>query len=245
MYNGKKILAIIPARGGSKGIIKKNLQQLGNVPLVEWTVIAAKYSNYIDCVHVSTDDEEIFELTNLMGATNPFYRPSSISQDSSTTNQAIKFSLDEFVKIGQEFDLVIELQPTYPFRLNGLIDDCIESFFEYENADSLITVVKIQSTQHKEYSVSINPIGNFLKFGKNPSEFRRQTLNPEYSCHGIFICSTVDNFYKNSNLINPSRTIGYIINDKIIETDINESFDLYLANSLLEYYGIKTDNLKK
>jgi len=243
MYKKNKILVIIPARGGSKGIFKKNIQQLGGRPLVEWSVLAAKYSKYVDCIHVSTDDFEISQISIGSGATNPFLRPIEISQDNSKTNEAILFSIESFEKLGYVFDLVIELQPTYPFRLNGLIDKCIEAYFEKDKINSLITIVKIETTQHKDFSISLNK-NKLINFNKIPTEFRRQTLTPEFSCHGICICSNVKYLKKSGNTLDPNKTIGFLIDNKIIETDINDNFDLFYANSIIQFNQISIEDLK-
>ena len=243
MINNKKILAVIPARGGSKGIINKNISNLGGLPLIAWSINAAKFSKFIDCVHVSTNDKEIAEVSKFYGADVPFLRPDKFSTDTSSTYDAINFTLLKYEELNQYFDLVIELQPTYPFRINRLIDKCINTFIENKLAKSLITIIQTKSTEHSEYCVKLN---NYLiNFNKMPSDFSRHNLNLEYSFHGIFICTYVQSFKSNKNMCDKHHTLGYEINKGIESLDINIPFDLFTANCTADFYHINTESLKE
>jgi len=122
MYKGKKILALIPARGGSKGLPGKNIKPLLGKPLIAWTIEQAKASKYVDRVVVSTDDDEIAEVAIRYGAEVPFLRPKELARDDSPTIDAILHALDFFSDKGERFDLLALLEPTSPLRDSEDID---------------------------------------------------------------------------------------------------------------------------
>ena len=118
------ILAIVPARGGSKGIPHKNIQELAGKPLIFYTINAAKKSKHIAKIIVTTDSKKIAKISTSYGAEVPFLRPKNISQDGSSTLQAIKHVLRE-IKNNQSYipDMILILQPTSPLRTTELIED--------------------------------------------------------------------------------------------------------------------------
>ena len=138
-----KILAIIPARGGSKGIRRKNLQKLSGKPLIVHTIIAAKKTKSINKIIVSTDDKEIGKISKNNGAEVPFLRPKQISKDTSSTIEVIKHAL-KFLQENQSYvpDIIILLQPTSPLRNHNDIDKSLKKF-KKTKANSLISVEKI------------------------------------------------------------------------------------------------------
>ena len=122
-----KILAFIPARGGSKRIPNKNIKLLNGKPLIVYTIEAAKGSNHINRIVVSTDSEEIATIAKQYGAEVPFLRPKEISQSDSTEMQFFEHALNRFEKHEQyEPDLIVLLYPTSPFRKPASIDRAIE-----------------------------------------------------------------------------------------------------------------------
>lgn len=121
MINGKKVLAIIPARGGSKGIPKKNIKPLNGKPLIAWTIEEAKKSVYIDKLIVSTDCEEILEVAKEFGAEVPFKRPAELAQDDTPSVELILHAIDYL----SGYDYITLLQPTSPLRVVKDIDQCI------------------------------------------------------------------------------------------------------------------------
>ena len=112
----KKVLAIIPARGGSKRLPRKNILPLGGKPLLGWTIDAANQCEHIDRVIVSTEDAEIAEVSKKFGCEIPFYRPHELSTDETTTLDVVLHLLDELEKADEHYDYVVLLQPTSPLR---------------------------------------------------------------------------------------------------------------------------------
>ena len=169
-----KILAIIPARGGSKGIRRKNLQKLSGKPLIVHTIIAAKKTKSINKIIVSTDDKEIGKISKNNGAEVPFLRPKQISKETSSTIEVIKHAL-KFLQENQSYvpDIIILLQPTSPLRTSQLITKTINTL-KKSKATSVITVSKITKHPYASYWLK----NDFLKpFEKNFTK-KRAAKNP-------------------------------------------------------------------
>jgi len=124
MFNGKKILAIIPARGGSKRLPNKNILPMGSKPLIAWSIESAKESKYVDDVIVSTDSQAIYDVAQKYGAHTPFIRPLELAQDDTRSIDVVIHALEFFKK--EKYDYVILLQPTSPLREASDIDGAIE-----------------------------------------------------------------------------------------------------------------------
>lgn len=123
MYDGMRFLALIPARGGSKGIPRKNVRPLGGKPLIAYTIEAALESSTVDDVVVTTDDEEIAAVAREHGAEVPFMRPAELAADESKTIDCVVHARDALRSMGREYDALVLLQPTSPLRAAGDIDE--------------------------------------------------------------------------------------------------------------------------
>lgn len=134
-----KYLAIIPARGGSKGVPGKNLREIGGKPLVAWSIEQGRACRYIDRVIVSTDSEDIAKVARQHGADVPSLRPVELAQDATPTEPVLIHVTQELDRTGYRCDAVVLLQPTSPLRYPGTLDHAIEKF-EGEKADSLVSV---------------------------------------------------------------------------------------------------------
>ncbi|WP_374550752.1 cytidylyltransferase domain-containing protein [Flavobacterium sp.] len=137
-----KILALIPARGGSKGVPRKNIRLLGKKPLIEYSIDAAKEADVFDEIIVSTEDEEIAIAAEVAGCKPPFIRPIELAQDNSTSISVVQHAIDFFEKKNIFFDAVCLLQPTSPFREKGFIEKAIQKFIE-NDYDCLISVLPV------------------------------------------------------------------------------------------------------
>jgi len=133
-----KILGLIPARGGSKGIPRKNIKPLGGKPLIAYSIEAGLKSRYLDKVLVSTDDEEIAQVARQYGADVPFIRPAELARDDTPTLPVIQHALRFLADKGETYDAVCLLQPSSPFRTPAFIDAAIEKYVR-SGADSLVT----------------------------------------------------------------------------------------------------------
>lgn len=150
MYKNKKILAVVVARGGSKGIPRKNIKDLCGKPLLAYTLGAAQKSRLLTRTLVSTDDQEIADVSKQYGCEVPFLRPSELAQDKSTAIPVIQHAL-QWVKeaSGEVYDYVMILQPTSPFRTAQDIDECIEKIVD-TGADSVMSMVELTDFSTKK-----------------------------------------------------------------------------------------------
>ena len=136
----ENILAIIPARGGSKGVPRKNIRELGGKPLIQYTIEAAMGSDYIDRLIVSTDDEEVAEISRNFGAFIPFMRPSEYATDTAKAIAVVKHALLEMEKLDdKKYSTIVYLEPPAPFRTSDDIDASIKLFIE-NKPGSVVTV---------------------------------------------------------------------------------------------------------
>ncbi|MFJ5358501.1 cytidylyltransferase domain-containing protein [Pectobacterium sp. CHL-2024] len=138
----KSTLAIIPARGGSKRLPRKNIKILHGKPLIAWTIDAALSAKTVDDVIVSTDDDEIASVARQYGAQVPFIRPASLASDTSTTEDVIRHAVD-FMSEKHYYDKVIILQPTSPLRTAENIDEA-NLFFDSKNANAVVSVTECE-----------------------------------------------------------------------------------------------------
>ena len=230
MHQGKRILAIIPARGGSKRLPRKNLLQLGGKPLIAWTIEAALSCPYIDEVMVTTDDYEIAEVSKKHGAKVPFLRPDELAGDNATSFDAVKHTIDFYqAELGKNFDYIIMLQPTSPLRTSLNISEAIEQRAE-KQASAIISVCEVD---HSPLWMNTLPSDqNMLKFiPENVKNKRSQDLPQNYRLNGaIYICEV-------SRLINErtffiSQDIYAYIMSKETSIDIDTLDDFQYAEYL-------------
>lgn len=160
----KKILCIIPARSGSKGIPDKNIKEFNGKPLLTWCISQAQESKYAPQMKiiVSTDSERYASIATSHGAEAPFLRPADISQDLSTDLECFQHAI-EWLKTNEDYypDIILQLRPTQPCRKVVDIDKCLEIFLEkYEDYDSLRTVVEYEKSPYKMYTISNSDSGS-------------------------------------------------------------------------------------
>lgn len=226
-----KILGLITARGGSKGIPSKNIIDLGGKPLIAWTIEASLKSEFIDRTIITTDSDEIAEISRKFGAEVPFLRPPEYALDESSSYDAIFHALD-WLKENEEneYDIICLLQPTSPFRNYTQINEAIEKFIKDENALSLISICNAFINPYK--MVTVNEKGYIHKLeGINIHIDRRQDLPNVYQFNGaIYLMRTTD--LKNYRHFITDRTIYYLMG-KESSIDIDEPLDLEFARFLL------------
>jgi N-acylneuraminate cytidylyltransferase len=154
MVNKPEVLAIIPARGGSKGIPRKNIRDFAGFPLIAYSIAAGLQSKYVTRTIVSTDDEEIAAVARQWGAEAPFLRPAEFAQDNTTDLPVFKHALDWLKEHeGYTPDIVIQLRPTSPIRPRNCVDDAIQILIDHPEADSVRGVVDSGQNPHKMWKV--------------------------------------------------------------------------------------------
>jgi len=149
-----QVLAIIPARGGSKGLPGTNIRPLLNHPLIAYSILAAKQSTTITRTIVTTDDDAIANIALQYNAEVPFKRPAEFAQDLTTDLETFKHALS-WLKENENYvpDFVVQLRPTSPVRLIGMIDECVNKLIHYPNADSLRVVTTPPITPYKMWTI--------------------------------------------------------------------------------------------
>lgn len=193
MNKSQRVLAIVPARSGSKGLKNKNILELNGKPLIAWSIESALASNYIDDVILSTDSKEYAEIGQKYGAWVPFLRESALASDTSSLMGVIKSSVKRLLKLGYEYDVVIVLQPTSPLRNKGHIDAALKTFISWnETPKSLASVYQVDSKYR--WLLEEDNDGALAFMDKRLNEgrgFTRQSNKPVYMPNGaIFIYQT-------------------------------------------------------
>lgn len=233
MIDGKKNVAIIPARGGSKRLPGKNILSLAGKPLVVWSIEAALKSKYIDKVIVSSEDDEILKISTEAKA-DIIKRPEELATDTATTFDVIKHVLDNI----KGYEYVVLLQPTSPLRNEKHIDEAIELLIE-RKADAVISVCE---TEHSPLWCNTLPkdrsMKNFLK--DDIINKRSQDLEKYYRVNGaIYICR-IDRLLKEKTFFIKDNIYAYVmIRDESI--DIDTHLDFIIAEQLMKS---KIDNNK-
>lgn len=221
------ILAIIPARGGSKGLPGKNSKLLNGTPLIVYTIEHALEANRVAKMVVSTDDTEIRNIAMVAKAEAPFLRPTHLAQDNTPTLPVVQHALQYYLEQGEQFDAICLLQPTTPFRKKGLIDQAIEKFIS-SGADALVSVVPVPHEFNPHWVFEPNRQG-FLTIATGEKEIipRRQELPPAYVRDGaIYLTKTSVILEKNSLY---GETLAFIENDSTYYINIDTMEDWELA----------------
>jgi len=228
MLDDKKVIAVIPARGGSKRLPGKNIRQLGDKPLIAWSIEAAKTSKYIDRVIISTDCEDIANIAQRYGGDVPFLRPQELSGDTAGSNGVILHALEH---IDESFDYVVLLQPTSPLRKAEDIDILLESFDEKTEG-----VVSVCPCEHSPLWANTLPddmtMGNF--FPESVIGKRSQDLPDYYRLNGSIYAFRVDSFVENKGIFYSDKVKAY---NMPVErsVDIDTIVDFHIAEVLLEH----------
>ena len=177
MIEGKKVLAVTLARGGSKSIPKKNIVNIEGKPLIAYTIEECLRSKYIDDYLVSTDDREIREVSKKYGANVPFLRPSNLAQDTTQSVDAILHAYDFMHGLKGEYDYIVEIMCTNPLKTHMDIDSCIE-LLDKSDADSVVSVARIFDHHPRRVKKIENGLLIDICDMKETHESRRQDLKP-------------------------------------------------------------------
>lgn len=219
------IVALIPARSGSKGVPHKNIRPLGGHPLIEWSIAACLAANLIGRVIVSTDSEEYAELSVKFGAEVPFLRPSKLSQDDSTDFDFIKHALDWLLVNGAEPKYIVHIRPTTPFRLPDMINKAIEMFTRNFQATALRSVHKMSESAYKTFEIASSGQLKAI-FAKHTcldiSNNARQSFPETYVANGYVDVLSTD-FIRNANLIHGDFVLPFIT-EEMREIDTEDDF---------------------
>lgn len=226
MIDNKKVIAIIPARGGSKRLPQKNILNICGKPLIAWTIEAAKSSKYVDKVFVSTDDCEIRDISQNHGAEVPELRPHHLASDSATTESVVFYTLDKFAGSA---DIAIVLQPTSPLRTSVHIDESLEMLVDKD----AYSVVSVTPCEHPPLWANIlSEDGSMCDFLR-PAAFKRsQDLDDYYRINGAIYSFDIRKLRGLGSIAYTSSTFAYVMCNKV-SVDIDNMTDFEYAEFLL------------
>lgn len=239
MQKVSKIIAIIPARGGSKGLPGKNIIPLGGKPLIAWSIETAKKSKLVERVIVTTDDEKIATVAREYGAEVPFIRPAELAQDDTPPDPVLKHAL-QFLeeKEGIKPEIIVWLEPPCPFRTPEEIDEAIQMLKNDSDADSLRSVIEPFQNPYKSWTIGENGyLEPLIKVeGRALHTGPRQKTTKTYWQNGALFLFKYDTIMKKGNFFG-DKILPYIMpSDRFIDIDKKE--DLELA----EFYLKKIKN---
>ena len=224
-----KIIAIIPARGGSKGLPGKNIRPLAGKPLIAWTIDAAKKVKAIDRVIVSTDDKKIAAAARRSGAEVPFMRPAKLARDRSTTLSAIQHAVS-WLKTHENYqpDVIVLLQPTSPLRDAGEIQKAM-ALLQKSKADSVVSLCLAEHSPHWMKVLKGNRVYPLLKNAKENS--RRQDLPPVYHINGAIYITRYKTLMTQKRIL--GRDTRAFVMDAASSVDIDTPLDFKTAEMIL------------
>lgn len=233
MYKNKKILGVIPARGGSKGLPRKNVLPLFNKPLIVWSIEKAKQSRYLDTFIVNTDDKEIADIAKQHGAEVPFIRPEELAQDTTPIFDVLAHTMEYYKSRNLMFDYIALIEPTSPLRKEDDIDQAIKELIDNEErADSLVSVGEV----HMEHPFIVRKIeeGYVKPYMASVKKIqRRQDCDKAFFPYGIIYLSKVDKFLKLKTFYQ-GRTIAYFI-ERWQNYEVDDLYDFICIEAVLKY----------
>lgn len=222
MIGGKTVLAIIPARGGSKGVPRKNIRQVAGKPLIAWTIEEAKKSKYIDRLILSSDDDEIIEVAKNWGCEVPFVRPGELARDETPGIAPVLHAMDML----PDFEAVVLLQTTSPLRSVADIDGCIEQW-SAGGANACVTVSEAGQSPYWMYTLAEGGAMQALIRTGQPFA-RRQDLPKAYSLNGAVYVAKSAWLRRHKTFIGDG-TLGFIMPQER-SLDIDTELDLQILN---------------
>lgn len=233
MIGGNKVIALIPARGGSKGLPGKNTREMCGKPLIAWSIEKARRSKYLDTILVSTDDEDIAGVAQRYGAYVPFLRPAEFATDEAPTHAVVVHALWYMKeKDGKEFDIVVLLEPTSPLREDEDIDRMLEELLaRQEQYDSIISVGQV--AQHpaimkRLVDANLEPFSTDLN-----RTTRRQDNAPAYFPYGVAYIAKTGSLLEQATFY--TRRCTYYVVKRFQHHDIDDIYDFLCAEAVMKH----------
>lgn len=233
MYKGKRILAIIPARGGSKGLPGKNIRPLAGKPLIGWTLESARKSKYLDEIFVSTDSQEIADVAETFGIKVPELRPAELASDTATSASVVLYTINYFRKQGKSFDYFILLEPTSPMRKDDDIDNVIALACEHPEKAGVVSLGEVHM-EHPSVVKKINKDGIIQTFSDNHHYTQRQQLSKAFFPYGVAYLVKTDYFEKNQ-LFYGDESLPYLI-ERWQCYEVDDIYDMIAIEGIIKYH---------
>lgn len=222
-----RVLFVITARGGSKGVPRKNIRMVGKFPLIAYKIIAAKKCRYESRVIVSTDDEEIAKISRDYGAETPFMRPDELADDSASSMDVVAHAMNWISENDTEsYDYICLLEPSSPFASYKDLNNALE-LLEKTGADTLLGMKEVEVSTRFIHTLDENGgLSEFYRAVKDKTSVRRQDQQKEYTMNGCMYIAKWDYFMKNK-LFHSEKSIPYIMpEEKSIEIDTMLNYEM-------------------
>ncbi len=221
-----KVLALIPARAGSKGVANKNMRSLGGYPLLAWSIAVCRKSATIDRVIVSTDSPDYTALAQKLGAEAPFLRPPEISSDRAPDHDFIIHALDWLAARGEEPDYVVHMRPTTPLRDPRRVDEAVRTFMNAaNNATALRSVQEMPESAYKTFEIVQG--GQLKRIGSDSTVLdaannARQQFPKTYQANG-YVDVLATSFIRKTGLIHGDHVMPFVT-PTVVEVDTEDDF---------------------
>jgi len=225
------ILALVPARGGSKGLVGKNLYPIMGKPLLQYTLEEAQKSQHISQLMMSSEDKGINDFAQSLGVNVDYIRPASLAEDNTTTAQTVLHALDWLEKKGKLPDAIVLLQPTSPLRTAKDIDGAIEQFLTSEKS-SLLSVQKMKEHPYK----CIQKTEDGWDYLAQPSKYvsRRQDYEDDYYVINGAIYIVTPKFLRKNGEFTTGGDSELFVMDVVSGVDVDDLADVFQVESLLK-----------
>lgn len=235
MIDGFRVLGLIPARGGSKGLPGKNTRDLCGKPLIAWTIDAARASSSLDAVVVSTDDSSIAAIAAKHGAEVPFLRPADLAGDTASSIDVVIHAIDALAAEGRVFDLVVLLEPTSPLREASDIDNGVSRMLSM-GAGAVVSVCRAESA-HPAFMYRQRADERLAPFmERQPTGLRRQEIEPLFFLEGTLYASRIDVLRAKRSFYHDD-TIAYEV-PKWKSIEIDDLDDFLMVEALAKNKGL-------
>lgn len=231
MNKDQKVLCIVTARGGSKGLPGKNLRPLLGKPLIAWSIQAGLRAPSTDALIVSTDDETIARAAHAAGARVPFMRPAELAGDSASSIDVVLHAIDWLTEAGEHYDIVVLLEPTSPLRESNDIEAALELLSE-SGAGAVVSVCRAESV-HPAFMYRCGDGGRLQPFlERQPTGLRRQEIEPLYFLEGTVYASRIDVLQKVRSFYHHD-TVAYEV-PKWKSLEVDDLDDFLMIEALLK-----------
>jgi len=232
MIKNQSVLALITARGGSKGLPGKNIRHLHGKPLINWTIEAAQASPSIDTIVLSTDDNIIAGIAKSCGVRVPFFRPDYLANDKASSIDVVFHALKMLDQIGEKYEILVLLEPTSPLRETSDIEKSLSILTE-SSTGSVVSVCRSEN-QHPDFLYYLDSNSKIVPFtNKFSTSIRRQDLNSVYFPEGTIYASYIETLYQKKSFFHANTHAYEIPKWKSIEID--DIYDFVMAEAIMTY----------
>ncbi|MBU05896.1 MAG: CMP-N-acetlyneuraminic acid synthetase [Dehalococcoidales bacterium] len=230
MIRGGRVLALIPARAGSKRVPGKNTRLMAGRPMITWSIEAALSSRYIDVSVVSTEDATIQKIAREAGAWVPFSRAAGLAESESSMVDVALDAIDRLREVGEHFDYLVLIQPTSPLRNHQHIDAAVELLCE-KGADGVISVT--QANHPVEWTKELPTDGSMSEFTGPDFSKRSQEFPARYRINGALYITSVDHFKEGKTFFLKQKCFAFVMRPED-SIDVDSELDFLTAEVLLQ-----------